>query len=320
MTPSLQRPTVLAIAVTYLPEAEPLRALLESLLSQVQQILIVDNTPSEDDRVFQVVTEFPQYSSAELRLVRLGRNVGIAGALNVGIEIALAEGYDFVLLSDQDSLPQSDMVQELLSVAQQLESAGAPLACVSPVYIDRITGQVFGFQAQERGRLFYSTLGGDQADPWIEVVTAITSGALIPRGALIEIGPMREDYFIDYVDTEWCHRARSRGYKLYGTSRARMEHHLGAHTFRVWYLRWRPFTGYPPRRLYYRFRNFVLLMRCSYVPLRWKLRASWYWLGNAYAYLLFSPDRRENMRFIAKGLMDGLRGRSGMLDPQDRVR
>ena len=88
-------------------------------------------------------------------------------------------------------------------------------------------------------------------------------------------------------------------------------HSLGELTFRVWYGRWRAYNGYSPRRLYYRFRNFVLLMRCTYVPWRWKLRACWYWLGNAYAYLLFSPNRLANLRFVCRGLWDGLRGRTG---------
>jgi rhamnosyltransferase len=130
---------------------------------------------------------------------------------------------------------------------------------------------------------------------------------------------MREDYFIDYVDTEWCHRARAAGYRLFGTSRARMGHHLGDDMFRVWYLRWRPFNAYSPLRLYYRFRNFVLLMKCGYVPMAWKLRASWYWLGNLYAYALFSPSRLRNLRFIGKGLLDGLLGRGGRIDRARRA-
>jgi hypothetical protein len=54
-------------------------------------------------------------------------------------------------------------------------------------------------------------------------------------------------------------------------------------------------------------------MRCGYVPWRWKVRACWYWLGNAYAYLLFSPNRLANLRFVCQGLWDGVRGRTGSM-------
>jgi rhamnosyltransferase len=187
------------------------------------------------------------------------------------------------------------------------------LGLVGPVYVDRVTGQTFGFQVKEADRRFYRTLPGDRADPWAEVLTQITSGSLIPCGVFSDVGLMDESLFIDDVDADWCHRARHCGYRIYGTSLAKMGHSLGDKTFRVWYLRWRPFSGYPPHRLYYRFRNFVLMTKRSYVPLHWKLRAGWYWLGNAYAYLLFSPDRSANLRYIARGLWDGLRGRSGPL-------
>ncbi len=306
--------TVLAVVVAYLPDEAALRALLHALLAQVDQVLIVDNTPAPDDRVHAATAGFAELSSS-LRLLRLGENLGIAAALNVGIDAAVAEGFDYVLFSDQDSLPAADMVAQLLATTQTLRSSGVRVGCVGPAYIDHITGQTFGFQVQEPGHLFYSTLRGDRAEPWVEVVTGITSGSLIPCRVFEDVGRMREDYFIDYVDTEWCHRARHHGFRLYGTSRATMEHHLGVDTFRVWYLRWRPFSSYSPQRLYYRFRNFVLLMRCDYVPWRWKVRATWYWLGNTYAYLLFARNRKENAKFIFRGLHDGIRGRAGHVGP-----
>ncbi len=304
--------TVLAVVVTYLPDTSALQLLLRSLLTQVDQILIVDNTPATDDRVHGVIANFVELLST-LRLVRLGKNLGIGAALNAGIDVAIAEGFEYVLLSDQDSLPAADMVEQLLSVARQLQSAGVRVGCVGPTFVDRITGQTSAFSVQESGHFFYSVFASERADLCVEVITGITSGSLIPRNVFAEVGPMREDYFIDYIDTEWCHRARHCGFKLYGTSHAIMAHRIGDDTFQVWYRRWRPVNSYPPFRLYYRFRNFVLLVRCDYVPWRWKVRAGWHWLGNAYAYLLFASNRRQNAKFIFRGLYDGIRGRTGPL-------
>lgn len=304
-------PNILAVVVTYRPCASELRALVSALLPQVTSVLVLDNTPANDDSAFAATEDFCETNA--FRFLRFGTNLGIGAALNVGIRAAIGDGFDYVLLCDQDSLPASDMVAQLLAVAKELQTTAAHVGCVSPAYVDRNTGHSFGFQVQEPNRLFYSTLAGDAADPYAEVVTCITSGSLHPCRTFADVGFMREDWFIDYVDTEWCHRARQKGYHLFGTSRAKLGHSLGDRTFRIWYGHWRNYNGYSPQRLYYRFRNFVLLLRLNYVPWRWKVRACWYWLGNVYAYLVFSPDRWRNVRFVSRGLWDGFRGRTGRI-------
>lgn len=305
--------SILAVVVTYQPDAATLRPLLRSLLGQVHGVLIVDNSPAEEDDVYATIVDFAEMLSS-LRLLRIGRNVGIGAALNIGIQAAIDEGFEYVLLSDQDSLPSPDMAAQLMRVARGLIADGVRVGYVGAAYVDRNTGHSFGFQVQEADRFFYSTRAADAADSWVEVITGITSGSLHPCNVFADVGMMREDWFIDYVDTEWFHRARARGYRMFGTSRAVLSHHLGDLTFRVWYGRWRNYNGYSPRRLYYRFRNFILLMRCTYVPFRWKIRACWYWLGNAYAYLLFSPNRWRNLKFVCHGLWDGVRGRVGSME------
>jgi rhamnosyltransferase len=250
---------VAAVVITYEPDTGKLSSLLLSLGKQVSQFIVVDNTPLPDDRVRVAVEATPELGG-NVQIVRLGENLGIAAALNVGVRSAIVAGAEYVLLSDQDSLPAPNMVEELLRVAIDRQRAGIRVGGVGPVYVDNITGQTFGFQVQDPRRLFYSVRDGGQADPWVEIVTGISSGMLVPVDVFAAVGGMREDYFIDYVDTEWCHRARHAGYTLFGTSRARMNHHLGDDTFPVWYLRWRPFSSYSPLRLYYRFCIVILLM------------------------------------------------------------
>ena len=155
---------------------------------------------------------------------------------------------------------------------------------------------------------------GNKAYPWVEVLTSITSGTLVPATAFRKAGLMLEELFIDDVDAEWGHRARYQGLHLFGTSHAVLHHRLGEGAFKVWYLRWRSFGGYSPLRLYYRFRNFIALCKMRHVPISWKIRAGWYWLGNAYAFIVFSPNKWANARAIATGIWHGLRGRMGRHD------
>ncbi|MBK9665327.1 MAG: glycosyltransferase family 2 protein [Gammaproteobacteria bacterium] len=304
---------VLGIVVTYNPVSEGLLPLLQSLESQVETLLIIDNTPSDDDRITGIVGDL-ESKHPDLRMLRVGHNIGIAAAQNIGLEVALEECFDYVLISDQDSLPDTDMVSVLRTACLRMDAEGVSVGCICPMYFDRVTQQAFAFQVQRPGSVFYSSVFPDEASPCVEIIATISSGMLIPCAALRKVGSMRESFFIDHVDTEWCHRARAMGFRLFGTSSTRLLHRLGDASFRVWYFGWHSHSEYSPTRLYYRFRNFVLLCRLPHVPLRWRLRAAWYWTGNLYAHTLFAHARFANAKAIARGLRDGITGKAGRLD------
>jgi rhamnosyltransferase len=301
---------VLGVVVTYYPSPDKLLPLIRSLCNQVDELLLVDNTPNTDAHV-NYVLDLVSIAIPAARLVRIGRNIGIAAAQNIGCLVALSESFDFILMTDQDSLPSEDMVGELVACHELLRSEGVRVGCVCPLYRDLTTRQFFRFQVEAPRRFFYQSASGDIAYPYVEIVTSISSGMLISCEALDKVGLMEERFFIDHVDTEWCHRARSRGYRVYGTSKAMLSHRLGDGEFAVWYFGWRSHSRYPATRLYYRFRNFILLCRLPHVPSRWCIRASLYWLGNFYAHAIFDRDRFVNVVSMLIGIRDGLYGRDG---------
>ena len=302
---------VMAVVVTYLPVVSTLEALLNSLLKQVDHVLIVDNTPAPDNRVYEAIVNFPEVSTTHLRLARLGQNMGIAIALNVGIEAAVSGGFDYVLLSDQDSMPAPGMVEGLLRACTELNASGVCVGAVGPTFTDVHTGITFPFQADVPGKFFYGHVRASAEVPLVESLTLITSGTLIPVAAFAMAGMMCEDLFIDQVDIEWCHRARAAGLRLFGTSYATMSHHMGDAHLRVWYFGWRRETAYAPVRLYYRIRNFVVLCKAPYVPARWKIRNAWYSLGVIYSHIVFGGKRWRSLKFVLRGLWDGARGKLG---------
>lgn len=300
---------VVAVIVSYYPDAQLLRALLKALTPQVADVVIVDNTPDTDTAAQQVARDIQL--STDAFLLQPGSNLGIAKALNLGISQAKIRGATFVLLSDQDSLPEPDMVRVLLEVFAERIDDGMRVGCVSPMYCDQNTRTAFPFQVLVPGRRFYRSVSAESAGRWVEVLSCITSGSLISLDVLDNVGGMRDDLFIDYVDTEWCLRARHLGYRVFGTAATRLNHRLGDGSFRIWAGCWRLYSDYSPLRLYYRFRNFVLLLRAPYIERSWKLRASWYWLGNLYAYGCWAPKRLKNLPMIVKGVLHGISGRSG---------
>ena len=250
--------SVHAVIVSFLPEIRALSELMGMLSPQVDRIHVIDNSPPADTAI---VSFLENLEDPKIALIRLGGNHGIAKALNVGIGNARDNEATHVLLSDQDSLPASDMVANLLKALDQIPGDVGRVGAVGPTFTDQYTGITFPFQAEVPGKFFYSHVRPDNCTPMVEALTLITSGCLIPMEVLDDVGGMREDFFIDQVDIEWCHRARARGWHLYGTCLATMSHSMGDADLRVWYFGWRRETAYPPLRLYYRVRNFIALCK-----------------------------------------------------------
>ncbi|PLW80999.1 hypothetical protein CWI75_17630 [Kineobactrum sediminis] len=303
-------PTVTSIVVTYYPEASELTPLLERLLQQTDRVILVDNTPGSHNPILDSICA-ESIARERCIIIRLQENLGIAEALNTGCERARELGTDFFLLSDQDSLPDNDMVAHLLECYRISRQRYGKVAAVGPTYTDLHTGLTYPFQTQIAGRFFYShTLPTDE-HPYIDALSLITSGTLIPVEALSEVGPMRQDLFMDYVDIEWCMRAKHLGFKLIGCGSARMSQRLGESSVRVWYFGWRNESLYGPLRLYYRLRNFVALTKDPKINWRWKIRSSWYSLGLIYTHLIYSNQRRAIATYSVKGITAGFKHKMG---------
>lgn len=299
---------VFAVVVAYLPEISALADLLNLLAAQVERIFVVDNSPLDDLRVERLCRKM---DASNVELIALGENLGVATALNVGIRSAKLAGADHVLLSDQDSVPAIDMVAGLLRAREALCTQGFKVAAVGPSFTNVNSGKLFAFHVELKGRPLYGRRSASVEQPQVEVLTLITSGTLASIEALDVIGPMREDFFIDCVDTEWCYRARALGYVLYGTLWATMVHRMGDATLRVWFFGWIKANAHSPLRIYYQTRNLLRLHYLGYRGMRWRLRNIWSITAIFYCHVIFGASRFASLRMALLGLFDGFRGRMG---------
>lgn len=294
---------LVAIIVTYFPDIHILGQLLLALDPQVDRILVVDNgSPNYLEAQSTSVNDHTTWLS-------MGENLGVAKAQNIGIAWARNQGATHVLLLDQDSLPFPDMVSHLLSAYADLGKGNAKIAAVGPIFLDRASGQKSSFV--RFGMLGKKNLQCDADTQFIPVDMLIASGSLISMATLDAVGDMDSDLFIDYVDTEWILRARTKGYMAYGACNALMAHELGSRRRKVWLLRWRHVPIHRPLRFYYIFRNgFALLLRKG-LPVAWKRCEIINLIGLAVTFGLFVAPRRENIKMMTFGFRDGLKGRTG---------
>lgn len=296
---------VAAIIVTYNPNPEGLQRGLSAIARQVDCVLVVDNASHNLEQC--QLGQLAGTIGIKLEVIRQSRNAGLGAGFNAGISFAEKLGYRFVVLFDQDSVPQIGMVSELRESYESLVRRGIRVAAVGPRFFDSDSGQLSQFFPTGDDEVRQSVAGTIQTD------FLISSGSLIAMQAVTEVGLMDESLFIDYVDTEWCLRGKSKGWRVYGVDAAIMEHSLGESRRRIWFIRWRNISLHKPFRYYYIFRNSMLLRRRAYVPARWKranmihnIMLSGYVLG-------FTSSRLINLKMIWKGIRDGSKGITGQM-------
>jgi rhamnosyltransferase len=286
---TLKPADVIAVVVTYNPDWALLREQTRRLLPQVRCVIWVDNASQQS----------PAPLAAELGVgfVALPRNQGIAYAHNHGVQLALAQGASYVLLMDHDSLPEPDMVNQLGVVMLQQPDAAA----VGPKYVDpRSETPCFPFVWIEGLKL--QRLRRQDAEASVKVDHLIASGCLIRAEAWRSVGAMSEPLFIDFVDVEWCLRARAQGWHLYGVWNAGMLHTIGHDTAQHW---GRNFRIHSPLRHYYHIRNGVYLYRQSWIPWNWRVVSGWRMMLKIGFYLLLGQNRWAYARSTWQGLRDG---------------
>lgn len=294
---------IVAIVVSYRPEQHILFRLLGKLSEQVNLIAVIDNGSGDALRLAIDTRAMPS-----VRFIPLSTNLGIATAQNIGVKWAKDAGADYVILFDQDSDPESNMVSHLLHVAESKLACGVPLASVGPRYFD---------ERQENPPPFIRVKGLTVErqpckciDSIVEVDYLIASGCLIPVSALDEVGWMREELFIDYVDIEWGLRAKHHGLKSFGVCAAMMRHDLGDEPITFF---GRKVPLHSPLRHYYHFRNAVWMYRQNWLPLHWKIADGWRLVLKYGFYALFAKPRLAQLKMMTLGIWHGLRNRMGIL-------
>jgi rhamnosyltransferase len=280
-----------AVIVTYNPNFNQLSELLCSLESQVAGVVIVDNASVEFDwsRIDSLGLDY-----FKIDLIKLDNNLGLGGGLNIGVNFSKELNFPFVLLLDQDSLPDSEMVNNLHLAYERLNTV-KNVAAVGPTFKDPLTGFLSRFKA----------VTGQRQLGFTEVDFLITSGSYVSIAAFDRVGKFDEGLFIDYVDAEWCFRAKKFGMKVFGIDDAIMTHSLGESRIRIWLFRWRTISLHRSFRYYYIFRNWIHLTRKSYVPLRWKIINFYKLIGLILVIGLLGGNKFSNLKMALKGVASG---------------
>ena len=117
---------VLTIIVSYHFEPWIERCLGSLRLSQYPVDTVVIDNGSTDRTIQRIQNNYP-----EVRLLPQAKNLGFGKANNIGMQIAVAEGYDFVFLLNQDAWIDSNTIGKLVALSQSHPQYGI----LSPVHL-----------------------------------------------------------------------------------------------------------------------------------------------------------------------------------------
>lgn len=216
-------PSVAAIVLSYNGRDITLQALASlSALSYPRYDLIVVDNGSTDGTAEAIAAAFPQVVQ-----VRTEVNLGAAGGCNLGFRYALEQGYDYLLILNNDIEADPEMLTHLVAAAE----ADPKVGCVGPkeyYYWDR--ERIWSAGGRLRFREAVTRERGDgeldrgQYDGDAEVDYINGCAMLIRRRVLEEVGLWDPQFHLAVEDADFCTRMRRRGWTCRYVHRARLWH------------------------------------------------------------------------------------------------
>ena len=287
-----------AVVVTYNPDITALLKLV-SQLNKETDFIVIDNGSAAIDELAVSIMVYKRC----IELIRLSENEGLAKALNRGINWARSKNYDYVFLFDQDSSLCDLFITRMIDAhieASRFSKKG--IAAIGPRIINPQTMRQTPFKLFSKIFWRSDRAFADQEKHFIADFL-ITSGSLLTLKCIDDVGDMKESYFIDNVDLEWCFRAKSLGFDIVGTDAAVLYHAIGERSSSP-LVKSGLLAQHNPSRTYYSSRNRTHLYGAAYSPLGWKLRDIIRFTLKVSWLLVTSGQRRQYFQNIRSGIRD----------------
>ncbi len=289
-----------AVVVTFNPEAAVAQR-LKAIARECRTVYVVDNGSTET--ALKALRKAAK--AAKAKLIELGTNTGIAHAQNVGLILAFKNKSEAVILFDHDSTPRPGFAAALLRTAAALRRPAIVGSRIHDVNMQSFAKHPC------RGGLFFARSHCPEDGMLTEALMVIASGTLLTRDVHEQLGGMREDFFIDYVDWEYCLRARAKfGVPTVICGAAVLDHARGERVGRrVLGITVHP-PGYSPMRYEHIFRNRARLFRTYFFRNRAFICFELVAIARDFFLLLFEKQSVRLMRLAARSWFSGFKRRA----------
>lgn len=278
-----------AIIVVYDPNFDDLIRNILSLIDHVDKVLLYQNSLIREG-TFGVLSEY--LDIGKLILLGDGKNLGIATALNRGVEWSILNNITHIMTLDQDSYFEKDLLASYLDYVEANN--------------DNSVG-VFGVNPVCHGKIDFP-----MDNVYLEVPDTISSGSIIALHTFELCGLFADQLFIDAVDYEFCYRIKEQyGLKTVIITPALMQHEVGyskktAFGFST--------VNYSAFRSYYILRNQIAIWKKFPNSFQNKYKLTLikdHFFLRIVKILLAENDKVAKIKAIATGIYHGLIGKSG---------
>lgn len=189
------------------------------------EVIIVDNG-SQDGSGEMLRKHYP-----EVTFIHNEKNDGFAGGNNIGIEYALANGAQYVLLLNNDTIVTPGFLEPLAERLGSNKEIGAVSGKIY-YYPDAVGGKdkiIWYAGARQKWHMAYNHTcefeqDNGQCDEAGEVAYASGCLMLLRGDVLKQIGGLSEEYFMYWEESDWCMRAKAIGYSSWYEPRAVIYH------------------------------------------------------------------------------------------------
>jgi GT2 family glycosyltransferase len=269
-------------------------ASLEKVTGPALQVILVDNG-SQNSEGEQLKAQFPQ-----VHLIANQDNLGFAGGNNVGIRYALEQGFEQVLLLNNDTTVAPSFLKELQTC---LDQPGQGVA--QPLILFAHDPQTIWSAGGKWNSLFGRAITlGDRAPfdkykvPSKTLDWATGCCMLVSRAAILEAGLLYEPYFAYFEDVEWSLRIRKAGFTIGLAEHAIIYHEAGAASKK------QHAEGIlSPRVFYFNVRNQLFLLRQHSILLGYPYHLLRFLSWGAYFLI---RGRFQKLSAVFQGIREGL--------------
>ncbi len=149
------------------------------------------------------------HSDYQITLIKNSQNQGFASGNNIGIKYALNSGCSYIWILNNDTIVFPDSLHALISKAIKLERSKVLVGSV--LYFHDRPDQI---QAYGGGRFSYITGNSYSLKHKGNFDYLTAASLLVPAAAFKEVGLLDENFFMYWEDTDFCVRAKKKGYHL----------------------------------------------------------------------------------------------------------
>ena len=180
------------------------------------QIILIDNesNPKELKKIknqFDKIITFPNQ-----------KNLGFTGANNVGIEYAIKNDFEYVMLINNDTEVEKNFINPLIEVLEKNQNFGAAQPLILNYYNRNKVWSAGGFL----NKFFGYTYVIKSPDGIKKNIDWITGCCFFLRTDVIKkIGLLDEKFFAYYEDVDWSIRIKNAGYDLAFVKSSVVYHH-----------------------------------------------------------------------------------------------